>query len=942
MKRIGRISLWVGGSIVGLILLAVILIKLFFPIEKAKTFAIEKGSAALGRPVRVGDVDVSIWGGLGILLKNVEIGNPPAFGDGNLASIEQVDAKLAFWPLMAGDFRVNRLEIDKPALVLRVLPSGANNFTFAAVDSHLPPTAAESLTPEAKAATPAVAFDQLEIRNGRLSYLNDSADQSVSAVGLNLRTSLEILQTGRFISKGKLEVDTFQSSYASQLPPMKVALAYSADYNQSARLLNISDTKLTLNELAVSLRGALNHTPGAFSASGTVESADIPLSTLLSFVPEKVMVSLDGMKVDGLMGIKAEIKYQPSALDTLDYSAEVALSNLSLSGGKVPGDLRFGNIHVSARKNHARLSSENGSFNSKPLKLHAVIENFTDPTVTAEIAGQLDLAMVQPFLQPAGKHELNGAVDIEAKIAGHIKNIKEGTISGRIKVPKGAYRASMLPEPIDSFSLDLTFNQEVVRIDTFKGAMKSGTVAFSGRVTGLYEFLMADSIRALSLSPEIDGKLDVSGDLAVAQAYLPQNGSPQLGGNLSLSVNLQGPLKKYDQIRPRGSILIRKAFYRDSLLPEPITQFDADMVISPETLGVTAMTVRFVSSDISMKGKLTNPFPYLLPSKTLDRSKMTKPLFLFTLSSHRFDLDKLFPEAVPGAGEEGGIAIDSVSPMILPDINGRGAIEIDTMIYSRVEFTAITGQVRIYDRKIECSGVKGKAYSGDVSGSTTIDLNDFASPRYTGEFKGAQIEANDFATRFSPLSGILYGKIDMTGTYDARGWEPSDFLNSLTLDGKGSTQNARLVTSGFAFDAIRSAATKFGADVGQEHSLRGLVSNIAVKDGTVSFDNLKTVLGDIGDLELTGGYKFAGGLQYSGTILLSREWSSKLLKNGLAGQLSGLFTESSTDRIKLPLSIGGTMDKPTLTLDYAGIAKNLNSTLKNKAGSLLDGLLKKK
>jgi len=163
----------------------------------------------------------------------------------------------------------------------------------------------------------------------------------------------------------------------------------------------------------------------------------------------------------------------------------------------------------------------------------------------------------------------------------------------------------------------------------------------------------------------------------------------------------------------------------------------------------------------------------------------------------------------------------------------------------------------------------------------------------------------------------------------------------LTLDGKGSTQNARLVTSGFAFDAIRSAATKFGADIGKEHSLKGLVSNIAVKDGMVSFENLKTVMGDLGDLELTGGYKFAGGLQYSGTILLSREWSSKLLKNGLAGQLSGILTESSTDRIKLPLSIGGTMDKPSLTVDYAGIAKNLNSTLKSKAGNLLDGLLKK-
>ncbi|MEK7774295.1 MAG: AsmA-like C-terminal region-containing protein [Candidatus Zixiibacteriota bacterium] len=791
-------------------------------------------------------------------------------------------------------------------------------------------------------ATPAVAFDQLEIKEGMLSYVNDSSNQSVMAQGLSLNTSLDIPQSGKFISKGKLDIDTLRTTYASKLPPMKVAMSYSASYDQPGKLLTVSSAKLSLNDLAVAVEGTLNHSPGAFAANGSVESADIPISALLSFVPDKFLASLEGVKIDGLLGLKADVNYQPSSADTLKYSTEMSLSNLSLSGGKIPGDLKFGAIHVSAEKDHARLSSENGSFNGKPLKLHAVIETFADPSVTAEIAGQLDLAMAQPFLPSAGHHEVTGAVDIEAKIAGRIKDIKSGTVSGRIRVPKGAYRASMLPEPIDSFSLDLSFNQEVVRIDTFRGAMKSGTVAFSGRITGLYDYLMADSVRALSLSPAIDGKLDVSGDLAVAQAYLPQSGNPRLGGSLAMSVSVQGPIRKYEEIRPNGTVTIRKASYHDSLLPEPITQLDADLLISPETLSVTAMTVRFVSSDVSMKGKLTNPFPYLLPSKNLDRSTMTKPLFLFSLSSHRFDLDKLFPEAVPGAGEGGGATMDSVSPMILPDINGRGTVEIDTMIYSRVEFTNITGQVRIFDRKIECSGVKGKAYSGDVSGSTTIDLNDFASPRYTGEFKATQIEANDFATRFSPLSGILYGKLDVTGTYDARGWEPSDFLNSLTLNGKGSTQNAKLITSGFALDAIRSVATKFGKDVGTEHSLKGLASNIAVKDGMVSFDNLKTVIGDIGDLELTGGYKFAGGLSYSGTVLLSREWSEKLLKSGLAGGLAGLFTESSTERIKLPLSIGGTMEKPSLTVDYAGIAKNLKSSLKNEAGNLLEGLFKKK
>ncbi|MFQ5500234.1 MAG: hypothetical protein ACE5FH_11245, partial [Candidatus Zixiibacteriota bacterium] len=99
----------------------------------------------------------------------------------------------------------------------------------------------------------------------------------------------------------------------------------------------------------------------------------------------------------------------------------------------------------------------------------------------------------------------------------------------------------------------------------------------------------------------------------------------------------------------------------------------------------------------------------------------------------------------------------------------------------------------------------------------------------------------------------------------------------------------------------------------------------------------------VGDLELSGSYGFAGDVAYKGKIKLSEVMSKKLLsRGGFAGGLAGLFGESSTKRIVLPIVIGGTLDDPSMNIDYSGIADNLGKNIVNDAGGLLKDLFKKK
>lgn len=940
MANTRKILFWIIGLIIGIPIVAVIGLLLFFPKDKVRTLAVERGSAALGRPIGIETIDLSIWGGLGVELGKVTVGNPPGWETPDMASVEKVDVKLQFWPLLSGEYKVSRLVVTAPKVYLSKHADGQTNYVFASLDSAAVGTPAEAVPSEAKGATAAIAFDRLELVNGVIEYIDDSSKLSAKLNGVTLESSLNTSPSGSYQSKGRLVIDTAVVTTDSPFPPMQVTLNYAGEYATATKALVLRDTRLSINGVTVDLAANLVvDTPGT---AGTIalNATDLSVSQLVNLLSPSQRALLADYSIDGNFSLHTTVTLKPEDSVSLYYEGNAELSGMKLASKAIPGQLLIQRASLDFRTDTVRLTIAEGSFDGNPLLGHAIVENFADPNARGEVAGTLDLAYVMPFLPAAGQHEMAGKTKFNISFAGPVKRFEEADFVGRVEVTNGRYFSPMAPESLENIALDIRFDKNVSTVSNFSAQSKSATINFSGRVEGLLAYLLADSTRANEVRTLLDGKLKVSTDLAIANSYLPPKGNPKLTGKANLDLSVTGPINDMAAIRPRGSIQIMDASYTDSLLPEPVQQFAADIALSPDTITVRKLNIQFVSSDMSMTGKLSKPFPYLLPLKTLDRSKLTKPLFDFALTSHTFDVDKLFPEAVPGAQDSAvsaaaasGGTMDSVSMILLPDIDGRGTINFDTLIYSKVEFTNVTGQIKIHARKIDVNNVQGKVYSGTVTGQTTLDLTDFAAPKYSGEFQATQVEADDFVQRFTPFSGFLFGKLDMKGTYGAVGWEPEDFLKSLSMNGQGTVKEGKLVTSGFAHTAISGFASLFGGSIAAEQSLKNFVSNIIVEDGRVKIEKLKTSLGGLGDLEIGGSYGFNGGLAYNGSVLLSKDMTSKILNsNKLFGSIAGALTNDGTQRMALPLSIEGTIEKPVLKLDAEDMVKQASGSLLKNAG----------
>ncbi len=129
MKRVIKWLALIAGTLVFLIILAVIIVPLFFDIEAYKPRIEQEVTKATGRPFTIGgDLKLSLfpWAGLGF--SDLHMGNPDGFTEKDFLSIESFDVKVRLLPLLSKDIQVKRFVIVGAKISLEKTKGGKANW----------------------------------------------------------------------------------------------------------------------------------------------------------------------------------------------------------------------------------------------------------------------------------------------------------------------------------------------------------------------------------------------------------------------------------------------------------------------------------------------------------------------------------------------------------------------------------------------------------------------------------------------------------------------------------------------------------------------------------------------------------------------------------------------------------------------------------------------
>ena len=148
-------------------------------INRNKDYFLGQAEQALGRKVSVGDVGVTLWGGVGLTLSNFTMSDDPSFSSSHFVSAEDLQINVKLLPLLRKDFQVKRLILHKP--VIQVIRNREGKFNFSTLgqerkEKQKQPEKAEKEPSEKEPkASPALLIALVDVSGGEVHYVDQKA-----------------------------------------------------------------------------------------------------------------------------------------------------------------------------------------------------------------------------------------------------------------------------------------------------------------------------------------------------------------------------------------------------------------------------------------------------------------------------------------------------------------------------------------------------------------------------------------------------------------------------------------------------------------------------------------------------------------------------------------------------------------------------------------------
>jgi AsmA protein len=112
------------------LLVLVLAVPYFLNVDRYRDSIANEIEKQTGRHVTLGKIRVTFLPGVGLIVEDLHIGNPPGFPQGDVVSAGAIRVNLAIGPLLHSTIHLNSLELVSPKVTLVTDDRGKNNYTF--------------------------------------------------------------------------------------------------------------------------------------------------------------------------------------------------------------------------------------------------------------------------------------------------------------------------------------------------------------------------------------------------------------------------------------------------------------------------------------------------------------------------------------------------------------------------------------------------------------------------------------------------------------------------------------------------------------------------------------------------------------------------------------------------------------------------------------------
>jgi AsmA protein len=203
---------------VGVLIVLLIVVPFFIPVNQFKPTIEEKASAALGRKVQLGNLSLSLLHGA-LSAQDLSVGDDPKFSPSPFLTAKSLSVGVEIMPLIfSKQLNVTDIVIDEPQVTLLKNAAGVWNYSSIGASSSAPATTeakpAAPPTPAASSTTPDISVKKLELKNGKIVVGSTTSQQrntydhvTVKASDFSLNSKFPVTVSADLPGGGSLKLD---------------------------------------------------------------------------------------------------------------------------------------------------------------------------------------------------------------------------------------------------------------------------------------------------------------------------------------------------------------------------------------------------------------------------------------------------------------------------------------------------------------------------------------------------------------------------------------------------------------------------------------------------------------------------------------------------------------------------------------------------------------
>jgi len=497
---------WIIGGVVVLLVLVIVvgvaLVSLNGLIDRNKEYILAQVKEAVGRDVTVGDIGVSLWGGVGARLKQFSVADDPAFAKEPFVRAEDLQVNMKLLPLFRKEIEVSKVILHQP--VINIIKDQQGQFNFSTIGGQKEKQEADEEKKKKEQGEkgkppPALLVSLVDVENGQIQYMDRSQ-------GIDFRANQIDLKLNDISFERPVGVDLSAAVFGAEKQNLKV----------KARVGPLG-AKAESNNLPL---------------EGDLDLDTVPLANLEKTVPGLKQRYPQGLELAGAIGGKTHFSGSLGKDVLPQINGALNLAGVSARIPQLPQPISDVNAKINFTGKTAELPETAFHIGKSEIRLAAKVGSFAPLNLTYRVSSpELGLADLRAPTAGQKKPEILKNLASEGTVL-----VKDGVLTYRGTI--GSPGGTIADGDYTDLKTSVSFVNRVANIESLSVA------AFGGSLTAKGNYDMRESTPRFAATTNVKA-MDLTQIFRAVRPSAPQN----IRGAINMDLDLTGAGKDWNTIQ---------------------------------------------------------------------------------------------------------------------------------------------------------------------------------------------------------------------------------------------------------------------------------------------------------------------------------------------------------------------------------------------------------